>query len=228
MSVAVIIPWRPDRAERSRNWTWLRKQWEQTHPDWEIIEGHCPNGPWIKARAVHDALKRTTAETLVIADADIWCSATTNAVDALHHGATWAIPHTPVHRLTPEITTRLVDGTLDWDDLQHAPTTQRPYTGIAGGGIITIRRDAYEQAPFDPRFNGWGGEDSAAGITWTALHGTPWRGTAPLWHLWHPPQPRITRVKGSQGSADLLTRYKATRHDPQGIQALIAEATEAP
>lgn len=223
---AVIVPWRPDGAERTRNWAWLRTQWETY--GWDIIEGHCPDGPWVKAHAVADALTKTTADILVIADADIWCPDIHLAVKALQHGATWAVPHRKVYRLTDRATTQLVDGATTWQRLGHPPLDQAPYNGIAGGGIVAIQRDLYEQAPFDPRFNGWGGEDSAAGITWTALAGPPRRGTAPLWHLWHRPQPRLSRVSGSRESMALLNRYKTARHDPALLQALIREHHPCP
>lgn len=225
MSVAVIVPWRPDGAERDRNWAFLRDQWAEHFPNWEIVEGHCPEGPWNKALAVADALKRTDAAVLVVADADIWCPEIAHAVRQVvsHPEYTWAVPHRKVYRLASEPTARLIDGRLNWDTLGYPKLAQGPYTGIAGGGLVVIRRDLYGKAPFDPRFNGWGGEDSAAGITWTALYGTPWRGTAPLWHLWHPPQKRLTRVCGSEASMALLNRYKTNRTRRHEIQAIVNE-----
>lgn len=224
MTVAVLVPWSPDHAERSRNWAWLKRQWETTY-GWDIIEGHPPKGPWNKSLAVADALTKTDADTLVIADADIWCPDVHLAVKSVERCATWAIPHRKVYRLNEATTSQLVQGRITWQTLGHPALDQTPYTGIAGGGIIAIKRDAYEQAPFDPRFNGWGGEDSAAGITWTALFGPPRRGTCHLWHLWHKPQHRLTRVKGSLESDALLRRYKTLQHYPQPLRDLIAEHT---
>lgn len=216
--IAVIVPWRPDNAERDRNWAWLRKQWEPT--GWDIVEGHCPDGPWVKSHAVADALKRTTADTLVIADADVWCTTVHSAVETVVNDAAWAIPHHHVHRLTPEATGHLTAGTTTWN--VHAPTTQKPYPGVPGGGLTVIRRDLYEQAPFDPRFQGWGQEDEAAGHAWTVLAGPPKRGNASLWHLWHPPQQRMGRVIGNPQGKTLRDRYRTTL-TPHGIRALAAE-----
>lgn len=227
MRTAVLVPWRPDDAERSRNWAWLKTQWAKHYPDWEIVEGHCLEGPWVKALAVQDALTRTTADTLVIADADIWCPDTHLAVKAVKNGAAWAIPHRKVYRLTETPSRQLIDSNLTWETLGYPKTTQPPYQGLPGGGLVVIRRDLYEQAPFDPRFVGWGGEDSAAGIAWTALAGPARRGNAPLWHLWHEPQPRLSRVAGSHESMALLNRYKTSR-TMQGIHALIAEYRPCP
>lgn len=208
--VAILMPWRSDGTpERERNKTLVVNQWQTLHPDWELIEGTCPNGPWIKSLAIADALTRTDAQTLVLADADVWCSKTAPAVAAVQHGASWAIPHRDVHRLTPDATEALADGTLPWTALKTAPTTQRPYPGVPAGGLTVINRSLYEACPLDPRFQGWGQEDEAAGHAWTVLAGQPRRGTARLFHLWHEPQRRDSRNIGNDQSRALRDRYRA-------------------
>jgi hypothetical protein len=221
---AVVIPWRPDHSHRSRAWRHLRPRWQAAHPDWDLLEGLFEGEPWIKSHAIGAALARTDAEVLVIADADVWCEGTRRAVEAVEAGdARWAIPHRRVHRLGPLPTRRLLAGRLPWEKIETASLAQRPYTGMPGGGLVVIDRALYEAAPLDPRFRGWGGEDSAAGIAWAALAGKPWRGTDPLWHLWHPPQPRTTRGVGSTESLQLLGRYKLKRGNADAIKAIIAE-----
>ena len=223
MTVAVVIPWRPDGTpERERNYKLVTERWQTLHPDWELATGACPDGPWIKSLAVADALGKTTARTLVIADADIWCTATPHAVKTVENGHPWAVPHQKVHRLTPDATQALAEGTLPWTALDHAPTAQKPYAGVLAGGLTVIDRALYEEAPFDPRFQGWGQEDEAAGHAWTVLAGPPRRGSAPLIHLWHPPQQRQGRIIGSPESKTLRDRYRAAT-TPDGIRALTTE-----
>lgn len=221
--VAVLMPWRADGSpERERNRALVTERWRTLHPDWDLVEGTCPDGPWVKALAVRDALAQTDAQTLILADADVWCSKTVHAVAAVQSGTPWAVPHLDVHRLTQAATQALADGRLPWTALKNAPTAQRPYTGVLAGGLTVISRALYTEAPLDPRFAGWGQEDEAAGHAWRVLAGKPWRGFARLYHLWHEPQARLGRVIGSPEGKALRDRYR-TATTPEDIQALIAE-----
>jgi hypothetical protein len=218
MAVAVIVPWRQSDEQRAAAWSWVRSRYEEHHPDWEIVTGTC-DGPWIKADAVADALTRTNADTLLIADADVWCDNLAWAVGALDEWP-WVIPHHTVYRLTEAATAAvLAGGSLGGE------TTQHPYKGFAGGGFLALRRDLYERIPLDPRFVGWGQEDQAWHLALRRLAGQGVRGRADLWHLWHPPQERKSRVVGSDASMDLLTRYQRAR-DAASMTALISEVTD--
>lgn len=176
-------------------------------------------GPWVKADAVADALRQTHATVLIIADADVWTTGIPAAVENVRNGAAWAIPHRGVHRLTSQETTRVLNGGAP--DLQRVE--QRPYRGVDGGGILVIRRDAYEDCPLDPRFEGWGQEDQTLGFALTVLHGPPWRGREPLMHLWHPHPQRMNRRIGSPAGEMLRKRYARARHDPIAVRELIKE-----
>lgn len=219
MATAVVVPWRPSDPHREAAWSWVRHQYALHHPDWEIVTGSCGDGPWIKADAVADALSHTDADTLLIADADVWSDGLERAVDALDQFP-WAIPHHTVQRLTEQATADVLAG----GELA-GPFTQQPYKGWAGGGYMALRRETYERIPLDPRFQGWGGEDAAWHLALVRLTGRGWRGRALLWHLWHPPQPRMSRVIGSEESSELLDRYRKARN-AQSMSDLIAEVTD--
>jgi hypothetical protein len=217
MATAVIVPWRSGCPHRDAAWRWVRNQYAIHHPTWQIVSGTCPDGPWVKALAVADALERTDADTLLLADADVWSDGLQRAVDALDQFP-WAIPHHTVYRLTEQATAHAFStGEL------AGPYTQHPYKGWAGGGFLALDRVTYERIPLDPRFAGWGSEDAAWHLALARITGRGWRGRADLWHLWHPPQPRLNRVVGSQESADLLHRYQRAR-TPQAMTELLEEA----
>lgn len=222
MTVSVVVPWRADGGPRDAAWSWVWARWLAEFPDWQVLRGEAPlPGPWCKAAAVADALPRTAGELLVIADADVWCEETQTAVDAVASGAGWAVPHMRVHRLTETATAAVLDGTpLDG----RLPLAQRPYTGFAGGGMAVLPRALYDEVPLDARFAGWGQEDEAWALALTCLAGPPWRGGAPLWHLWHPPQARLSRRWGSDASQDVWRRYHGARSDPPVMRAVLAEA----
>jgi hypothetical protein len=180
--------------------------------------------PWRKALAVHDALTHATSDLLVIADADCLCTGTPQAVQAVTDGAPWAIPHKRVVRLTEEATRDVYDGA---EPHRHMPTTQPPYVGTAGGGIVALTRDTWNAAPIDPRFVGWGQEDESWAYALECLHGRPWRGRADLFHLYHPPQARASRRIGSEASKQLLRRYHAAIKDPDVMRELIEEGRQS-
>jgi hypothetical protein len=93
-------------------------------------------------------------------------------------------------------------------------------------GIVIAPREMLLSVPLDPRYIGWGQEDVSWAIALETLAGRPWRGRAPLVHLWHPPQDRMTRRFGSRASRDLYRRYQAASHDPTAMRALIQEAAD--
>jgi hypothetical protein len=110
---------------------------------------------------------------------------------------------------------------------QDQPLAQQPYKGIEGGGVVVASRQVLEAVPLDVRFIGWGGEDEAHAIALRALVGEPWRGDADLIHLYHPPQPRMTRRRGSRENWELRRRYFAASKDPRAMRALIEESRDA-
>lgn len=199
--ISVLVPWRPS-PERQRVWDALRPRWEAL--GYEVIEGTCV-GPWSKGTAVAEALARASHKVLVVADADVWCDGLEWATAEVYGGSPWAIPHYRVVRLGP-------DGNR----------AERPYPGVAGGGLVVLARETYEQCPIDPRFEGWGQEDEAWGHALRTLYGKPRRGLADLTHYWHPPQQRQNRAIGSPEGAALLRRYLAAR-TPQAIREILQE-----
>jgi hypothetical protein len=221
MSISVIIPFASDDPWRIRARDHVTG-WYQTF-GWEVVEGTCPP-PWRKAVAVADAIARSTGEILVVADADCLCSGVPAAVAAVEADAPWAIPHHLVHRLDEEATQAVYSGATAESTVGRA---QAPYPGFAGGGIVVLTRTTYTAVPLDDRFEGWGQEDESWALALTTLAGPPWRGTAPLYHLHHPPPPaRRSRHVGSVASHELLNRYlRAARTGRPAMRALLDEAT---
>lgn len=219
MATEVIVPWRGGCADRERALAWASTQYPSS---WHLTLARCPDGPWVKARAVLPALERSCADVVVVADADVWCSATPAAVDAVRDGALWAKPHTLVYRLDPAATTVVLGGAkpVTWMGL-----ARDPYRGYSGGGLVVGRPETLREIPLDARFEGWGGEDASWGMALLDLAGDPWRGEAPLFHLWHPPQSH-TGKWGSAASQTLAHRYaEAFRRGT--IANLIGEAHAA-
>lgn len=219
-SVSVIIPWAPGCAHRERALGWVRERWEETGH--QVLLGQLEDEAWCKARAVAAALPNASGDVLVVADADCWTDGWAEAVDAVTAGAPWAIPHGKVHRLSEAATARVLAGEPPSERMPHA---QAPYQGMAGGGMVVLRRDLYEQVPLDGRFAGWGQEDESWALALHRMAGRPWRGRAPLWHLYHPPQERMSRRWGSPEGRELALRYRRAR-TPAAMRALLDEARQ--
>lgn len=216
--VAVIVPWRGGCPDRAAAWAWVQEQWWKA--GYDPILGEHTTGPWCKAAAIEAGLAQTNADVLVLADADVWTAGVHEAIRQVREGAPWAVPHGLVYRLTEDATTQVLHGARPHP---HMPLTHPVYTGWAGGGITVIQRALYTEAPIDRRFVGWGGEDEAAASAWMTLAGGPWRGADPLWHLYHPPQERVSRRWGSENAQHLATRY-ASALTPDQVRSIISEA----
>jgi hypothetical protein len=220
--VAVVVPWRPGCRHREAAWKHIQGLYAECHPEWELIEARAPDGPWCKAAAVNPVIQRVDADVVVVADADVWSDALERAVFAVVCGESWAMPHEQVHRLS-EVGTQAVLAGEAWG--KH-PLAQRAYYGVWGGGIVVGQREVLLDARLDPRFRSWGQEDTSWAHALNCLYGKGWRGDAPLWHLFHPPQEREERHRGSQAGWALYQRYLKVRRDPEGMRALIAEGME--
>jgi hypothetical protein len=136
------------------------------------------------------------------------------------------MPHHLVHRFSPKATTAILRG-ADPAGIPRAREyyAQLPYAGYPGGGVTVLARDTYAHIPLDPRFVGWGQEDQSWALALTCLHGTPWRKYRwPLWHLWHPPQQRMSRAVGSEAGRALLGQYRMLRTDPRRMSAHLEPA----
>lgn len=216
-NVAVLIPWMGGCPYRLEALERVTGRLAKIHPPWEIVLGELPLGsPWVKARAVDVALQKTSAATLVVHDGDVWTDGLDAAVASLGAECRWAIPHHKVYRLAGGVT-----GPTD----DRRCLVQAPYVGFPGGGIVVIDRDAYETCPLDPRFVGFGQEDESWALALTTIYGPPWRGDAPLWHWWHPPQPRRSRSVGNPESFALWRRYRRARNNPAAMSALVEEVS---
>lgn len=222
----VAVPWASWCEHRQAALAWVARQWAAIgHVG--IRLGKPNTDTWCKAEAVANAIADQPGDILVVADADVWSDGVVEAIQRVRDGAPWVIPHHRVHRLTPEATRDVLAGRPPNVGMLLDPFTEGlpgiAYTGVMGGGIVVLRRELYEACPLDPRFVGWGQEDEAFGLALRCLYGPPVRLSAPLWHLWHPPQPRLNRGTGSEAGLALYKRYARAKRRPEQMRALIDE-----
>ena len=214
MRLQVIIPYMEAGPERANNLRWLLDR--LGYLDYVVAE--IPPGPWVKANAVNPAVEASNAEIVAVCDADVYTPGLLEAVAAVISGAGWAVPHTKVHRLTQAATGAVLAGE---PPSAMMLTVERPYDGVIGGGCVVIPRKTALKVPLDPRFQGWGGEDHSWGYALQTLIGTPWRSELPLFHLWHPTQPRTNRKLGSRETERLRRQYRDAQIFEDDMRTLV-------
>jgi len=225
----VVIPWRPSDVYRQRALEFVLNRYATHHPGWRLVLAELPAAvTWSKGRAITNANLRS-GDVAVVADADVVIDppALAAAVDRVANGEPWGVPHLNVHRLSLDSTLAVYAGAspvglpLSTDNSHD----RSPYRGLIGGGIVIVPVDTLRRIPPDPRFEGWGHEDLSWGRALKTLCGGVERGTADLFHLWHPPQQRSSRACGSPESMELENRYRHANKRPDRMRALIEEVT---
>lgn len=219
----VVIPWKHSE-ERAPLLEWVLRQYAIYLPDWPVIVASPPGDDWNKGRAIWGAKPLVETPVMVVSDADVWCERLSDSVAEVANGAHWSIPHLKVHRLSPHATNLVLEG-RDPEEIvaryPHASYFEHPYTGMQGGGLVVLPTDTYARVPMDPRFTGWGGEDSSWGRALRVMVGQPERLNGDLWHLYHAPADRETRVRGSEENYALTLAYRDK--DRREIRKLVNE-----
>lgn len=233
---AFVVPRRMDGGERDRLWTWTRARWEREMPDVPIVEGHHA-GPGLFNRS--EACNRGRAgipdgtDVIVCLDADVWLDpnqvrqaiALAAATGRVVVGFEWW------YGLNEAGTARIVGKNYrgDW-----RPFIRNRYHD-SHSALVAVPTWLWDQVGgFDPRFVGWGLEDSAFVLATDIasraalsdsyqpgrprVHGTfGWRQEPHLridgdcWHLWHPRSDQA-RTDEREGNRPLFERYQAA-HD---------------
>lgn len=228
-TVGVILPYFPNGDHRRKSLEYVERWWS-LHTDFRVTRATGPAplplelGDWSKAAAIRHGAAELGTDIAIMADADVVLDSHQYvrwAIDTLIRSKLkgWAIPHTPVIRLTQLGTTGVLSGTCRLADAEVAYT----HRGMAGGGMAVMATETMLAVPPDPRFVGWGNEDESWAMALTALVGRPARSVGHMYHLWHPRAPRLDPFRGSLPSAALRDRYKGARGNPRAMRTIIDE-----
>lgn len=151
-SIEVLIPWSPGCEYRERALRWVEDRYREL--GLSVRRGVWVGQEWSKGRALAAALRASTADIVVQADADVFTDpdGLAAAIAAVKAGAPWSIPHDQLHRLSQEGTDAVLAG-ADW---REQPLDQPSYRGIEGGGVVVASKEVIQSIPIDVRFTGWG------------------------------------------------------------------------
>jgi hypothetical protein len=191
-----------------------------------VVADGDPDRPWSKGAALAATVGSVDTPGLVIHDADVIVehAALTSCAQAVVAGHAWAQPHRDVYRLSRRATHMVLARQMFGPHHFLAGTAleRRPHAGPPGGGIVFLSRAAYDTVGgIDPRFVGWGGEDISFARALDTLVGPAFRLAAPMWHLWHPPQPMVEPRRGSPETERLASRYLDAVGDVERMREVV-------
>lgn len=200
VSVEVIVPYRAgDDEHRRRSWEWVQQWWQVNFPDWPVRTADSGNDPFNRGASRNKAARNTSAQILVIADADTIPDAAAVATGVELVGAdraAWVIPYDGLERdrsgryynLSEQATLRRLQFPPDravtiaepWDpdDYEHKL--------CSWAGCLIVRRADYFAAGGYPEFEEWGYEDDCFRTALEMVAGHHQRVPGFCLHLWHP------------------------------------------
>jgi glycosyltransferase involved in cell wall biosynthesis len=210
--ISVLVPFRPDEEGRAATWAWLEHYWRWSLPGAELIVGTDDGKVFSKTWAVNSAAKQATGDVFVIMDADAYIDsrAITEAASACRAAKSWWMPYQGFWRMRKDVSDRLLSTKAEQPmqlelppkpgDVQGGESAwDHAYAARGRGALCTVMpAEAFRTVGgMDPRFRGWGGEDTAFAAALDEL----WcrRSYADRYeaaHLWHS---RIGEGTGASG-----------------------------
>lgn len=206
--ISALIPFRGDGAQRDRLWEHCKRIWDAL-PVELVVGEDAGDGPFNISRAFNDAARKATGDVFVLYGAD--------QLPDLER-ITWADEQLGVHAWCALYA---ATGAYNAGDtaaiLQGADPSVLPFDQWAPfcTAIIGVRRDAW--IPFDERFIGWGGEDTAWRLALNVLYGDTPEPSGTLRCLYHESASR----EHTAHNFGLLGEYIACEDDPTRMRALL-------
>lgn len=195
MKISVIVPWKDTGdIHRRRSWEWLRLRYENLLSysfDVELVYGSNQSEPFSRGGSRNHLVKLSTADTLLIADADTVFNEDQikDGVGLLEQGAPWVIPYDRgrYYNLTRQASADVV--VKDPKRTIPEPTNSEEWDHKldSWAGLLLMTRSAFEKVGgYDERFIGWGYEDNAFRAAMDSVVGSHQRTSHYALHLWHP------------------------------------------
>jgi len=217
VNVSVAVPYRESDDRRKELWQftycWLVKH----HPNWPIVCGSSPDGPFNRGAAINDAARRGGQwDVLVVHDADNICDPT-----ALRRAVNWSYSTGQVYY--PFRTYTYLDefssNRLMHDDVwfvspeeDHARLFQTTVRLKHYSGIQVIPRPAYEAVGGYIELTGWGAEDDIMNTLFDVYaNGSEWLEGA-AFHLWHPANRNNPHDKDNVRNHMILNKIQKLQH----------------
>jgi len=187
--ISILIPFR-DTGDRKDQLEWLQKRWAKLFPEAEIIiESDDGNDPFSKTIAVNKCYKRATSDILAIVDADVWLDPQIliKAAEDIRSGKeVWVRPCGTVYRLDKKFTENLIALSPETPFPKVKESNCERITPTVGLVSVFSRKQFEYVGGMDPRFRGWGWEDTAWNLLLDKIFGEASIWDNIVYHLWHP------------------------------------------
>lgn len=194
-NISILVPYKSDNGIRDKNWAWIEKRYTSLMPNAEICMGESTTELFSRSDAINNAARKATRDIFIIADSDI-----TFDIEQIQLGLSmlskykFVVPFSHIIRLDSSLTNKLISypsnislSSIDTNNCKK--DTGTPYYLVGGIGIIE-KSTFFQCGGFDPRFQGWGGEDDAFSYVIKHLYGEFGRPTDNnMYHLFHPQEP---------------------------------------
>lgn len=193
MSLSIIMPFSgPDYfEERWGNYMWLRDRYDALLPDNEIVIGFNEDEPFNRAAARNSAMRASTGDLLLFADADtvFHPEQIYAAIDLIDNGAPWVVAYglgryyNLSEKASKDVRASAAGAVIpeptDPNDWEHKIDSW--------AGLLVVPRAACQGVGgYDERFIGWGYEDNAFRSALDHHVGVHQRVDHYALHLWHP------------------------------------------
>lgn len=226
MKLTIIFPYRESTEDRVANQKYILEHYLSLSDQHEVVEILFPDDDhklFNRGRAIHNGVLQRTKDTdlYIFADGDLFIpQAKLLEAIALAPSVGYVVPFSSVHYLDADATRMVFRGARIEQNFRNKTYWRQPSTG----GLNILTPENYRlSGGFDPRFIGWGFEDSAFDAQVQTLVGPcRWIDT-PAYHLYH----RNERKGASPehlASHALCDRYRAAMKDPIAINQIINEA----
>jgi hypothetical protein len=223
-SVSVLVPYRPDGGYREQAWEHL------LGPSWaasgaEVIvespgDGAHP-GEFNHPLAINTAAAKASGDVFLIADADTyWTKGLPELlVEAVRGGAPWAMPR-HYAKLTVTQSRSLVKGRPSQSVAGLHARAHWVGDSVSWSGLVCVPQAAFhEVGGYDERWEFWGADDVAFGLSLDTLVGEHVRIEGSCLHLWHPePLGQTYGHSRHREQYALGERYKAAAGDAAAMR----------
>jgi len=217
MKAVILVPYRPDGAERDRNWRIARLFWATLGIP--IVEGNTPGRDFQRAQARNVAAAEAGEwEVAMFVDADIILGSRAQAWATLkrsHRTGAYTVAYSQLNYLTDRGVRQLDGGKLP----RHCEIDE--HVGLTWECCFAVRRDFFDKVGgFDERFKGWGGQVAAFFYAYATFGG---RQRIPG-HAYHLAHPLVNRWKDPHftDNVALAEQYRRAVDDPRAMTQLLA------
>lgn len=218
MKAVILVPFRADGAERSRNWMIARRFWLSM--GLPLYEAGNESGSFERAQSRNlAALAAGEWDVALFADADIALGSLDQADAALmrcYRTGAYTVAYSQLNYLTEGGTQELEDGV----ELEVCASDE--WVGLTWECCFAVRRDVWDEVGgFDKRFIGYGGQGLAFFYACATFGGRE-RISGQAYHLAHPLTER-RKDPHYEANRDLSERYRNAVDDVRAMREILRE-----